>query len=103
MIDLLFVVGSTCLFFAIGQLLCRGLPQATIRHCELASPVIGFGAFGIAVTLLYRFGAPIGTAGIAVVVVVLVAAAVLVLRQWRTLGAAGPASWAIIVAAAAVI
>jgi hypothetical protein len=103
MIDLLFVIGSMSLFFAIGQLLCQALPQATMQRCELASPVIGFGLFGISVTLLYRFGVPIGTAGTAVVLAVLVASAVLVLRRWRTLSAAGPAGWAIIVAAAVVI
>jgi hypothetical protein len=99
MVDLLFVIGSLAVFFAVGQTLCRALPPAAVQRCELAAPVIGFGVFGIAITLLYRFGVPVGVAGVTVVV----ATALLALRRRPTLHLLDSGLLAILLAVAAVI
>ncbi|MFI4983125.1 MAG: hypothetical protein ACHQIO_22465, partial [Nevskiales bacterium] len=81
MIDLLFVLGSLALFFALGQPLCEALPGTVVKGRMLAAPVIGFGLFGVAMTLLYRFGVPLAAAD----AIAIVAAAGIVAWHRRSL------------------
>ncbi len=56
MLDALFVGGSLALLFCLGYPLSRLLPGDRVRWRGLAAPVLGYGLFGVLITLLYRYG-----------------------------------------------
>jgi hypothetical protein len=66
MIDVLFVAGALLLFTLLGAPVCRALPDRMPGRMR-AAPVLGFGLFGMAVTILYRWGLSPGQAGAAMV------------------------------------
>ena len=63
MIDVLFLTASLFLFFLLGRPFCTVLPEAMVQNRLLAAPVLGLGLFGMAVTVLYRWGLSPGEAG----------------------------------------
>ena len=56
MLDALFVGGSLALLFCLGYPLSRLLPSDKVQWRGLAAPVLGYGLFGVLITLLYRYG-----------------------------------------------
>ena len=56
MLDVLFVGGSLALLFCLGYPLACLFPGDTVRRRVLAAPVLGYGVFGVLITLFYRYG-----------------------------------------------
>jgi|GEM_PF-3581708 len=75
MVDIAFVLAALTIFFFLGFPVSRLLCPVSVRARALTAPVLGFGLFGIAVTILYRFGVSPTVGGLLILAPALISAA----------------------------